>query len=118
MKLSWYAFYFQHPLADMAVAAGDMALIDLIWRDWSPGYDATGDVEAVKDSLRDPTNLAAAIGYYRAALSGVGVRDDLAAGQEAIGSIPTQPMLYLHGAADGCIGAEVAEAARDGRDRT
>ena len=114
MKRSWYVFFFQHWLADVAVAADDLALIDTIWRDWSPGYDGTADVEAVKDSIRDPANLAAAIGYYRAALNGVGVRDDLAAVQEATGSIPTQPTLYLHGADDGCIGAEVAESARDG----
>ena len=117
MKRSWYAFYFQHWLADTAVAADDMALIDTIWRDWSPGYDGTADIEAVKDSIRDPANLAAAIGYYRAALNGVGVRDDLAAVQEATGAIPTQPTLYLHGGADGCIGAEVAEV-RTGRRRS
>jgi pimeloyl-ACP methyl ester carboxylesterase len=113
MKRSWYVFFFQHPLADLVVPADDLALIDTIWRDWSPGYDGTADVEAVKDSIRDPANLAAAIGYYRAALSGVGVRDDLAAVQEATGSIPGQPTLYLHGADDGCVGAEVAESARN-----
>ncbi|MFM8903613.1 MAG: alpha/beta fold hydrolase [Actinomycetota bacterium] len=26
--------------------------------------------------------------------------------------VPTQPLLYLHGANDGCIGAEVVEAAK------
>lgn len=114
MKRSWYVFYFQHPLADITVPADDFALIDTIWRDWSPGYDATDDLQAVKDSIRDPANLAAAIGYYRAALGGVGVRDDLAAVQESTGAVPTQPTLYLHGAADGCVGAEVAESARDG----
>ncbi len=82
-------FFFQHWLADMVVAADDLALIDTIWRDWSPGYDGTDDLAAVKDSLRDPANLAAAIGYYRAALNGVGVRDDLAAVQETTGSIPS-----------------------------
>lgn len=29
----------------------------------------------------------------------------------ATGQVPTQPMLYLHGRNDGCIGAEVAELA-------
>ena len=27
-------------------------------------------------------------------------------------AVPTQPLLYLHGANDGCIGAEVVEAAK------
>ena len=109
---SWYMFFFQHPLADMVVPADDLAFIEMIWRDWSPGYDGSDDVRAVKDALRDPAHLAAALGYYRAALSGVGVRDDLADVQAATSAIPSQPMLYLHGADDGCIGPEVAESAR------
>ncbi len=112
MKKSWYMFFFQHPLADLVVPADDLAFIDMIWADWSPDYDATGDVPLVKDSLRQPENLAASIGYYRAALSGVGVREDLADVQEATSTPPTQPLLYLHGSADGCIGPEVAESAR------
>lgn len=112
LKKSWYMFFFQHPLADLVVPADDFAFIDMIWRDWSPGYDATDDLALVKEALRDPAHLAAALGYYRAALSGMGVRDDLADVQAATGTPPPQPLLYLHGAADGCIGPEVAESAR------
>ncbi len=112
LKKSWYMFFFQHPLADAVVPAGDLAFIDMIWRDWSPGYDAADDLSGVKDALRDPAHLAAALGYYRATLSGVGVRVDLADVQAATGTPPSQPLLYLHGADDGCIGAEVAESAR------
>jgi pimeloyl-ACP methyl ester carboxylesterase len=112
LKKSWYMFFFQHPLADVVVPSADLAFIDTLWSDWSPGYDAAADIGAVKNSLRDPENLAAAIGYYRAALSGVGVRDDLADVQEATAAVPEQPLLYLHGAADGCIGPDVVEAAR------
>jgi pimeloyl-ACP methyl ester carboxylesterase len=114
LKTSWYMFFFQHPLADMVVPADDLAFIEMLWRDWSPGYDGADDVAAVKESLRDPAHLAAAIGYYRAALSGIGVRDDLAAVQATTSAVPSQPMLYLHGADDGCIGVDVAESARDG----
>lgn len=112
LKKSWYMFFFQHPLADLVVPADDLAFIDMIWSDWSPGYESGDDVLAVKSALRDPANLAAAIGYYRAALSGVGVRDDLAEVQAATSVVPSQPLLYLHGAVDGCVGAEVAESAR------
>jgi pimeloyl-ACP methyl ester carboxylesterase len=114
LKKSWYMFFFQHPLADLVVPADDMAFIDMIWRDWSPGYDSAADAAAVKDALRDPANLAAAIGYYRAALSGVGVRDDLAEVQSMGSAVPSQPTLYLHGSDDGCIGAEVLDGARAG----
>lgn len=112
LKKSWYMFFFQHPLADIVVPADDLAFIDMIWADWSPGYDAAEDLAHVKEALGDPAHLAAAIGYYRATLGGVGVREDLAEVQAATGTAPTQPLLYLHGSADGCIGPEVAESAR------
>ena len=112
LKRSWYMFFFQHPLSDMVVPANDLAFIDMIWRDWSPGHDGVADAAHVKDCLRDPAHLAAALGYYRATL-GDGYKDPaLDALQAACGGVPTQPTLYLHGADDGCIGREVAESAR------
>lgn len=112
LKRSWYMFFFQHPLADVVVPADDLAFVDMIWNDWSPGYDATTDLAHVKDCLRDPANLAAAIGYYRATL-GAGERSgEYDAIQQAGAGELTQPTLYLHGRDDGCIGVEVAESAR------
>ncbi len=112
LKRSWYMFLFQHPLSDAIVAGNDLAFIDMIWQDWSPGYDAGADTAAVKAALGSEANLAAALGYYRAAL-GDGYRDPaLEAHQAATQQLPTQPTLYLHGRGDGCIGAEVAEAAQ------
>ncbi|MFM8777416.1 MAG: alpha/beta hydrolase, partial [Actinomycetota bacterium] len=108
IKKSWYMFFFQHGLADLVVGANNHAFIEMLWRDWSPNYDASDDLEFVKRSLADPKNLQAALGYYRATL-GDGYRDPrLADLQNQMGSgVPTQPLLYLHGANDGCIGAEV-----------
>ena len=112
LKRSWYMFFFQHPLADMVVPANDLAFIDMIWADWSPGYDGAADIAHVKDCLRDPAHLAAALGYYRATL-GDGFKDPaLEALQVACGGVPTQPMLYLHGRDDGCVGVDVADIAR------
>ncbi|MBV8690873.1 MAG: alpha/beta hydrolase, partial [Actinobacteria bacterium] len=102
-KRSWYMFLFQMPLADIIVAGNDLAFIDGLWEDWSPGYDASDDVPRVKDSLRDPANLSAALGYYRAMFG------EASAGAGAdLGSGATQPRLYLHGANDGCVGVEWA----------
>ena len=111
IKRSWYMFFFQHPFADMVVPANDLAYIDMIWEDWSPGYDAREDLELLKPCLRDPANLQAALGYYRATL-GDGYKDPALQDMQNAGSaVPSQPLLYLHGRNDGCMGAEVAEFA-------
>jgi pimeloyl-ACP methyl ester carboxylesterase len=62
VKRSWYMFFFQHPLSDLVVPGNDLAFIDMLWADWSPGYDATEDLGYVKDALRDPAHLQAALG--------------------------------------------------------
>ena len=110
IKRSWYMFYFQHPLSDLVVPSNDLAFIDMLWRDWSPGYSGADDAENCKVSLRDPQHLSAALAYYRCTL-GAGPRSEkYDAIQAAGGGELTQPTLYLHGASDGCIGREVAES--------
>ena len=113
IQRSWYMFFFQHALANYVVPANDLAFVDMLWSQWSPGFDAREDLAHVKQALREPANLQAALGYYRATL-GDGKRDpELASLQQRMGAeYPPQPLLYLHGADDGCVGREVAEAAR------
>ncbi len=114
IKRSFYMWFFQLPLADFIVPADDFAFIEGLWRDWSPGYDAADDVAHLRTALGNPANLAAALGYYRATF-GTGPPPppdaDIAAIEAAGGGVPPQPLLYLHGADDGCIGVELAEAA-------
>jgi pimeloyl-ACP methyl ester carboxylesterase len=100
IKRSFYIFFFQTPLAEMAVSMNDLAFIEHLWADWSPGYANAEDVKYVKESLRDLPNLTAAIGYYRAIFSAGGIP---AAGP--------QPTLYLHGTQDGCLTVELAHGA-------
>lgn len=112
LKRSWYMFFFQHPLSDMVVPANDFAFIDMLWRDWSPGYNGAQDSENCKASVRPDGHLAAALGYYRATL-GAGPRTEAYdAIQAAGGGELSQPTLYLHGETDGCVGVEVAEATK------
>ena len=113
LRRSWYMFFFQSPLADLAVPLDDLAFIDRLWADWSPGYDATEDLPHVKDALRDPANLTAAIGYYRATLGGIGLSDDpvVVALEDGANGAPPLPTLYLHGATDGCMGPDLAPLA-------
>ena len=111
LKRSWYMFFFQHPLADVVTGRDDLDFIDRLWADWSPGYDATEDLELLKPSLRDPANLAAALGYYRATLGATPPDPALEAEQAATQKTTPQPTLYLHGADDGCIGVGLADEA-------
>jgi pimeloyl-ACP methyl ester carboxylesterase len=90
----------KEPGAERVVAADDMAYLDRLWAEWSPGYDAGEDLGHTKECLRDPANLDAAIAYYRAEEP-----DPIAAGP--------QPTLYLHGNRDGCIDAGLVGDAAD-----
>ena len=106
LRRSWYVFFFQSPLAEYAVGLDDLAFVDRLWADWSPGYDGTGDAARVKESLGDPDRLAAAIAYYRATFAGPPDDPEAAAAQAAGSTVAPQPTLYLHGADDGCMGLE------------
>lgn len=109
VKRSFYIFVFQWPLAEMVVGGEDLLFIDRLWADWSPGYDAAEDLAHVKDCLRDPANLTAALGYYRATLGALPQDPALADLQGATGTPPPQPTLYLHGADDGCMAVGLTE---------
>ena len=111
IQRSFYMYFFQTPLADFVVPMNDMDFIARLWADWSPGFDASEDIRHVRDALGTEANLAAALGYYRATFSLDSHDAKYAAEQAAGGQIPQQPLLYLHGRNDGCIGVEMAEAA-------
>jgi pimeloyl-ACP methyl ester carboxylesterase len=104
LKRSFYIFLFQTPLAEAALNGEFVAGL---WRDWSPGYDAAADVAHVMECLAAPENVAAVIGYYRAMLDPSRHIDRYSAEQEAASATAERPLLYLHGADDGCLGADV-----------
>jgi pimeloyl-ACP methyl ester carboxylesterase len=110
LKRSWYMFFFQVPLAEYAVGANDFALIDRLWRDWSPSYEPPAEyLRAVKDTLAASGVLDAALGYYRHLLNPLKHDRRLSAAAAAgTGWVPV-PTLYLHGADDGCIGADMVD---------
>lgn len=112
LRRSWYMFFFQNPLAEFVVSMNDLEFIERLWDDWSPGYDASADLPHVKDSLRDPANLSAALEYYRATLNAAEhTVPEFQAQEDAIGGTPPQPHLYMHGDQDGCMGVEIAHMA-------
>jgi pimeloyl-ACP methyl ester carboxylesterase len=105
LKRSFYIFLFQTPLAE--TAAADPRFIEGLWRDWSPGYDPEEDLEFVRRSIGEPANLSAAIGYYRAMLG----TTPPSGRYPAIEPGTPGPVLYLHGAQDGCLGPELVKDA-------
>jgi pimeloyl-ACP methyl ester carboxylesterase len=67
----------------------------------------------VKESLRQPANLQAAISYYRDPASATAPGDAVpyAAEEHAASLRGSQPTLYLHGSADGNIAVELVGGA-------
>jgi len=112
IKRSFYFWFFQMQAADEIVAANDLAFLEGLWSDWSPGYDASEDLPRVKACLRDPGNLRAALGYYRAFFDPARFGTPAATAEQAalLGRAPVQPTLYLHGTQDGCIALDAAAA--------
>jgi pimeloyl-ACP methyl ester carboxylesterase len=108
LKRSFYIFLFQTGLAEMAL---DAAFVEGLWRDWSPDYDAAFDVTQVLDCLAAPENKAAAIGYYRVMLDPSRRQAAYAERQAAADGVGERPTLYLHGGADGCLDATLAQDA-------
>ena len=96
LAASWYMGFFQLPGSERVVAARNFALIDRLWRKWSPELTVGPEQRA---SLREclAASWPAPLEYYREARRNV--RRDLPALREPI----TVPVLYLHGADDGSV---------------
>lgn len=108
LKRSFYFWLFQMAFADTIVAADNMAFLDGLWGDWSPGYDAAFDLAKVKECLGHPSNLKAALGYYRRYFepSRFGSAEWVQEQGALCGRPVPQPVLYLHGTRDGCFGLD------------
>jgi pimeloyl-ACP methyl ester carboxylesterase len=112
LKRSFYIWLFQQPgYAEAAMADG--ALVDFLWRTWSPGLQVAPHRELVHEVFADPDRVTAAIGYYRAMLSGQHHDPRLAELRERIGRRAQVPLLVLGGADDGALGPELLAGARD-----
>ena len=101
LRRSWYMFFNQLPVLPERVTE---RLVAKLWRDWSPGYDATVDLAYVRESLADVEHRRAAIGYYRAAARPIRIPREYRRWQAAVTAPPTTPLRYLHGRDDGALG--------------
>src|SRR5215475_5369658 len=110
-RRSWYMLFFQHALADEPLARDGFAMIEHLYREWSPGWQVPRAVlDSVRETFARPGTLQAALAYYRHTMRPV--FDDpaqLESMRQAM-TVPIDvPTLYLHGADDGSIGRELAD---------
>ena len=105
IKRSFYFWFFQMGISDAIVPMNDFAFLDGLWADWSPGYDASLELQHVKQCLANPANIQAAMAYYRHLFDPAlfGMPEEMERQAAVWGQPITQPALYLHGRNDGCI---------------
>ncbi|MBL9015875.1 MAG: alpha/beta hydrolase [Myxococcales bacterium] len=98
-RKSWYMGLFQLPGAGWLAKRRDLALIDRLWRDWSPGF-TLDDARRAELHACLSRSLPAPIEYYRAILRPLSTLADRTRKSQTM--IAT-PLLQLHGRDDGCI---------------
>ncbi len=99
---------FQLPGSGRVARARDLALIDRLWRTWSPGLTLDPERRAALHAGL-AASLPAPLGYYRAIGRPFG---DLRARLRRMSRPLTTPLLQLHGADDGCVVAPAVDDAR------
>ncbi|HEY3190418.1 MAG TPA: alpha/beta fold hydrolase [Solirubrobacteraceae bacterium] len=108
LRMSWYmAFQLLPGISERALPR----VIPRLWADWSPGYDAREDLADVAAALGRRDHATAALRYYRAFFLPWMRRREYAAEQARVLDLPPVPLLYLHGARDGCQLPEIAARA-------
>jgi len=99
VRRSWYMGLFQLPGAGWLVQRNNLALIDRLWRTWSPGLRLDEATHAELHACL-AASLPAPLEYYRAMLRPLSTfRERTRRAARPI----TTPLLQLHGADDGCI---------------
>ncbi|MEU0312864.1 alpha/beta hydrolase [Nocardioides sp. NPDC006273] len=97
LRRSWYMGLFQLPGSGWMASAHDLALIDRLWRQWSPGLSLDPDVQAeLHEHLR--ASMPAPIKYYREMM-----RPGMLRAARRLSQPIEVPLLHLHGADDDCI---------------
>ncbi|PUB31852.1 pimeloyl-ACP methyl ester carboxylesterase [Promicromonospora sp. AC04] len=97
LRRSWYMALFQLPGSGWMASARDLALIDRLWRQWSPGFSLDPALQAeLHEHLR--VSMPAPIKYYREMM-----RPGMLKAARRLSQPIEVPLLHLHGADDDCI---------------
>lgn len=88
-------------------------LVRKLWRDWSPGYDASEDLGLLLESVSSVERARAVVSYYRAVLRPGKASRAYSRWADTWTASPVVPTLYLQGDQDGCLDHRFAELAMD-----
>ena len=104
-------FFFQLPIADLAVPNNDFNFIERLWMDWSPNWpDYKPYSKRTIEVLSQENVLTKALAYYRCTFQeSLQINRINRLAEELIGQKIKIPSLYLHGENDGCIGANLSD---------
>jgi pimeloyl-ACP methyl ester carboxylesterase len=95
LRRSWYLALLQLPGARRLIAARRFALVDLLWRRWSPRFSLPLSARAELHACLAASG-SAPIRYYRPTIATI-------ASLRRLGQPISTPLLQLHGADDGCV---------------
>ena len=105
LRNSWYIGFNQLPrLPERHLDR----LVRRLWRDWSPGYDATEDLRHLAAALPDGAHRKAVVDYYRHLARPFPPPAEYRHWAGAEMRLPAVPTLYLHGTEDGCLDPRLA----------
>jgi len=105
LKRSFYIWFIQQVGLAEPVLLGP-GFWESLWADWSPGYDASDDLVQLSRFVT-ADNIANVVAPYRASFNPQFADPDAEAEASATMQPPPVPTLYLHGARDGAIGADL-----------
>ncbi|WP_244482467.1 alpha/beta fold hydrolase [Bradyrhizobium pachyrhizi] len=109
-RRSWYMFFFQTRLAEVAVPLNDFAFIDRLWREWSPSYvRPDADRAALNQMFQQPGVLTQTLGYYRQLFAPPSTDPAVQALEARANGAIHAPSLYLHGVEDGCMSVDLSD---------
>ena len=111
LKRSFYIWFIQQVGLAEAILL-EPGFWESLWGDWSPGYDARQDISWLREYVTAET-IAGVIAPYRALFNAEFADPHAEAEAAATVSVPPIPTLYLHGANDGALGAELVGGVAD-----
>lgn len=108
IRNSWYTVFNQLPVLPERFFD---RLVRRLWKDWSPGYDATTDLAHLTEAMLASANRGAAIGYYRALPRFWAVPRRYRGWHSTWAGVRTVPSLNLYGLDDGCFQPRLSQRA-------